>query len=76
MIIIQTKLKKIPEKCTKCKFSQVKYDTVDYWQMTNYRVCGITGTKVPYVFNKEKRNWEYTKASGCPLKLVEDNSND
>lgn len=65
MIVAKTKLKKIPEKCTKCKFCLLE----PYWgvRQGSIRVCELTRMTVPYVYNKEKRNWEYTKADGCPL---------
>lgn len=74
MIIAQTKLKKIPDKCIKCKFCEnvsvaekaIKannYIAVTYTQ----KKCYLTGIDVPYVYNKAKRNWEYTKCKNCPL---------
>lgn len=74
MIIAQTKLKKIPDKCTKCKFCEnvgvaekaIKannYIAVTYAQ----KKCCLTGIDVPYIYNKAKRNWEYTKCKSCPL---------
>jgi hypothetical protein len=64
MIIIKTNLRKIPNKCKSCKFSCVEY--VGFHD--SVRMCSITGKEVPYVFNKDKRNWEYTKAPNCPLR--------
>ena len=74
MIIAQTKLKKIPDKCNKCKFctdvdvarksSKANgYIAISYMQ----KKCYLTGIEVPYVYNKTKRNWEYTKCNSCPL---------
>ncbi len=68
MIIIKTNLRKIPDKCTKCKFSRSELVPNGFYQPTTVRICSITENKVPYVFNKEKRNWEYTKAPDCPLR--------
>ena len=63
MIIIKTKLRKIPDKCKNCKFCNVEHIRF----RDSVRVCSITGNDVPYVYNKSKRNWEYTKAPNCPL---------
>lgn len=77
MIVAKTKLKKIPDKCTKCKFcihtseykkAQGKWDYIRY----TGRTCLITGQGVPYVYNEEKRNWEFTKCKTCPLMEVEE----
>lgn len=68
MIIAETRLKKIPEKCTKCKFGENAYYQDGMYQQVYERRCCITGLEIPYVFNKEKRNWEYTKPTYCPLK--------
>ena len=75
MIVAKTKLKKIPEKCTKCKFCYMPggYGIVDSVSSEGYKnkyplkYCSLTGGQVPYVYNKEKRNWEYTKCKSCPL---------
>ena len=73
MIIAQTKLKKIPDKCNKCKFctdvgvgrkaSKACFYAVAYMK----KKCFITGSEVPYVYNETKHNWEYTKCKNCPL---------
>ena len=60
MIVAKTKLKKIPDKCLKCKFcihtseynkAQGKWDYIIH----TGRTCLITGAKVPYVYNEAKR---------------------
>ena len=63
MIIVNTKMKKLPEKCTKCKYGI--YNSYD-----NVRICALTQRVPYYVFNKEKNNWEYVKPRWCPLKEV------
>jgi len=73
MIVIETKLKKIPETCTKCKFSETVpiYIEEGLWEhfTGNYtRRCSITHKEVPYVYIKERKNWCYTKCKNCPLK--------
>ena len=80
MIIAKTKLKKIPDKCIKCKFCEDTGDVVRKSVKENgymadcYRLkkCFLTGVEVPYIYNKAKRNWEYTKCKSCPLEEVDD----
>lgn len=71
MIVIETKLKVIPEKCNKCKYSYLRYDdrfcAVSFINGLN-RIC-------PYEYNESKRNWEYSKPSWCPLKQLESDTN-
>lgn len=75
MIIAQTKLKKIPDKCLKCKFcidtGCLAHKTVKengyIGECYRQKKCFLTGVEVPYIFNKAKRNWEYTKCKTCPL---------
>lgn len=73
MIVAKTKLKKIPEKCIKCKFcfepggygSRLNKNMVaDVYKLKS---CFLTGVNVPYLYNEKKRNWEYTKCLSCPL---------
>ena len=75
MIIAQTKLRKIPEKCLKCKFCEdsgqivcksIK-DNGYFGEPYRKKKCYLTGIEVPYVYNKAKRNWEYTKCKNCSL---------
>ena len=80
MIIAQTKLKKIPDKCLKCKFcedtgrlgNKAVKDNGYMSECYRQKKCYLTGTEIPYVYNKAKRNWEYTKCKSCPLQEVED----
>jgi hypothetical protein len=75
MIIAQTKLKTIPDKCLKCKFCidtaviKRKSTKESNCIADSYRQkkCFVTGIEVPYIFNRAKRNWEYTKCKTCPL---------
>ena len=71
MIIIETTLKVLPEKCNKCKFSYYKY---------NQRFCAVAfindfNRACPYEYNQEKNNWEYRKPSWCPLRKLEAETN-
>lgn len=66
-IIVKTKLKKIPDKCTKCKFSKHENFRNSFNQIISYKYCVLTNTEIPCVYNKEKRNWEDVKPSDCPL---------
>jgi hypothetical protein len=76
MIIAKTKLRKIPNKCLKCKFCVDTGKLVkkagceeNQWisDCCRLRRCFLTSAEVPYVYNKEKRIWEYTKCKTCPL---------
>ena len=80
MIIAQTKLKKIPGRCIKCKFCadtgviKRKITKESGYMTDSYRQkkCFLTSVEVPYGYNKAKRNWEYTKCKSCPLQEVTD----
>jgi hypothetical protein len=80
MIVAKTKLRKISDTCLKCKFctdtGNIKKKPIkeNGYIADPYRQkkCFLTGIEVPYVFNKAKRNWEYTKCKSCPLQEVED----
>ena len=73
MIVAKTKLKKIPEKCSKCKFCYipggwgVKFNKSMIAEKYKLKSCFLTGVNVPYIYNEEKRNWEFTKCKSCPL---------
>lgn len=72
MVIARTKLKKIPEKCLKCKFciDIGKLGRKHYkncWDSYRIKRCFLTAAEVPYIYNETKRNWEYTKCKTCPL---------
>lgn len=66
MIVAKTNMKKIPDKCVKCKFSKIEHA----WGLNSYRVCSLLDRPVPYLYNADKRNWEYTKITECPLMVV------
>jgi hypothetical protein len=53
MIVVKTNMKKIPEKCVKCKFSKIEHA----WGLNSYRVCSLLDRPVPYLYNADKRNW-------------------
>lgn len=61
MIYISTKLKKIPEVCTKCKYSGLRWDCGD-----DIRYCRITNEEIPMV-RTENGNMKYAKPKSCPL---------
>ena len=68
MIIVKTKLKKIPSSCTKCPFSVTDYGG---------RHCFVVKEdgfpkEIPYEFIKEKKNWCYVKPKWCPLVEIQD----
>lgn len=71
MIVIETKLKVLPVKCNKCKYSYLANGLYDA-----SRVCSVVfknglNPVCPMEFNKDKNNWEYTKPNWCPLREVE-----
>ena len=70
MIVIETKLKVLPTKCNKCKYSYIVGSRTG-----SERVCEVTFKNglhpmCPMEFNKEKNNWEYVKPNWCPLREV------
>lgn len=79
MIIAKTRLRKIPEKCLKCKFCQDtgkisrKSCKETMWVAYAYRIhrCLLTGADVPLTFNSKKHDFEHTKCKTCPLEDVE-----
>jgi hypothetical protein len=79
MIVIKTNLKKIPDRCLKCRFcvnsGGIARKTTKYnnYIADTYTVkrCYITGREVPYVYNKDKRNWEYDNCKKCPLMVIQ-----
>ena len=72
MIVVKTQMKKIPDKCVKCKFSKIEHA----WGLNSYLVCSLLDRPVPYLYNQEKRNWEYTKITGCPLVEIKEGTNE
>ena len=77
MIVAKTKLKKIPDKCDKCKFckdTEIARKSVkaNGYMAETYikKKCFLTGVEVPYVYNVSKLSWEYIKCKSCPLKEV------
>lgn len=75
MIIVDTNLKKLPERCTKCKYSY--FYTEDGKTEKFCSVAFYKGYNRPLrkTFNKEKHNWEYVKPDWCPLRDTEENKN-
>ena len=69
MVVIETKLKKIPVKCNKCSYSY----TIGGFGIDTVRLCSVSFEKgacrtCPIEYNADKRNWEYTKPKWCPLR--------
>lgn len=70
MIVIETKLKVLPVKCNKCKYSYFTNKING-----DVRVCGVVfkgglNPVCPIEFNKDKNNWEHIKPNWCPLREV------
>lgn len=69
MIYVKTTMRKLPEKCTKCRFSRngEYYETVGSF-FFSVKKCVATGKEIPYEYSKEKNNWHYVKPDWCPLR--------
>lgn len=63
MIIVKTKMKKMPKTCKECRISYIGWEEV--------RFCGINGKTCP-MEQKPSGNWGYSKPSWCPLVEVSD----
>lgn len=63
MIIVKTNLKKIPENCSKCKFSYV-----DSWSRD--RICSIA-SKTLEMIKVKSGNKAYVRPDTCPLIIVD-----
>lgn len=67
MIVIETKLKVLPKKCNKCKYSCFNHAD---------RFCAVSfkdglNRWCPYEYNEARRNQEYGKPDWCPLREIE-----
>lgn len=62
MIVAKTKMRKIPETCTKCSIAIVVHGG---WN-DSYRVCGATGKDCPWKA-LPSGNYGYAKPDWCPL---------
>ena len=69
MIVSKTKLKKIPETCKGCKFSEV---VDNLYGLNSGRVCSITGILCP-IEKSPHGNAKYGKSKYCPLVEIEIN---
>lgn len=68
MIFIKTKLRKIPDVCTNCKYSDVlRYS----FGSDSTRYCRITGTETPMA-KTVAGNMKYGKPKNCPLVETEE----
>ena len=68
-IVLKTKLKKIPDTCTKCRYS---------FFINYHRVCSATPHKESFKdcekkYVLEKRNFVYVRPKWCPLTEMEEN---
>lgn len=68
MIVAKTKLKRIPEKCTDCKYSFCAKES-GWW-----RHCSLVHDsdgfpkEIPKPFVPERKNYVYVRPEWCPLK--------
>lgn len=60
MIVAKTNLKKIPETCNKCKFS-------NYNRIFNMRYCSLLNNKKCRKAIAGSGNWVYVRLPECPL---------
>ncbi len=69
-VVIETKLKKIPESCAKCSYS---YSANSYDVKNSYRLCtaGVYEKPVEKIYIAEKNNYCYVKPTWCPLCMYE-----
>ena len=68
MIVVKTKMKKMPAKCSNCKLSAYHY---------GQKVCLVTSDRdgfkqIPRVWVEEKKNYCYLIPDWCPLCNLED----
>ena len=70
-IVIETTMKKLPEKCTNCKFSSTFTTTADNGAPYTVRVCEPCKKKLEKVFVEERNNWTYLIPDWCPLAVYE-----
>lgn len=72
MIIVKTKMKKIPELCTKCPYSK-NYNAIKGFIKESYKVCILCHNKIiKSQYIPERKNHCYIRPKWCPLIQVED----
>lgn len=55
-------MRKIPDKCTVCKFSYNK---------NGFKYCGaLSGKELDKTFDEFKNNWMYKRPKNCPLTII------
>ena len=69
MIIVKTRMRKIPDKCKNCKYSFVEHEPYD---SLGTRICLLERKELEYQFVKESKNWCYIKPDWCPLVEIQD----
>lgn len=70
MIAIKTALKKIPDKCNKCKFSDFGDNPNNRYVPS--RVCMVLNNKeVPYIYSIELDCHGFIRPDWCPLFEIE-----
>ena len=73
MIIIKTRLEKIPNKCGDCKYHESFFRGYGYNSMNGRcMVCTLCNKDIPYKYISEKKNWCYVKPDWCPLVEIQD----
>lgn len=58
MIVAKINLRKIPDKCTECRFTELGIPGLR---------CVFADKQIPYFIDYEKDKWYYVKPDWCPL---------
>ena len=76
MVIIKTRLKKIPKTCKECVFSQTLEEEMKDKRVSGYKIrrCTLTGYTAPIKRTKNRRIYKISKPNSCPLIEVDDAS--
>lgn len=71
MIYAKTKLKKLPERCNLCKFSEpgTRLNLFAH-RVASGRRCTLLNKECIQTLNEDK-HWMYTRLKDCPLVVIE-----
>lgn len=78
MIVSKTGLKKIPNKCSDCKYHVSLFRGYGYNPISGRGMfCTLCSDKdIPYKYISEKKNWCFVKPDWCPLVEIKDDMKD
>lgn len=71
MIIVETKMKRIPSRCTNCKYSFCARES-GWWRHCSLVYCDGFPKEIPKPFVPELKNYVYLRPEWCPLKEIND----